>query len=200
MLAPERGHEARGGRKPQFAHGQPRYDRPMLSLLYLVVRALVRLLVSAGQPGRADGSKDLEILVLRHQLRVLQRRRRVAVGCECCLTIAASRSARRSPNTSGSASLSEPRSGSRPTSKPQLPERLGAAFRLRRVGEQFSRSGMRPIAGHGPDVARLCRGEGGDHLADEACDRLGGASVDVPIGRELREDGTTESAARDGAD
>ncbi|HEY8869811.1 MAG TPA: hypothetical protein VIM30_10515 [Candidatus Limnocylindrales bacterium] len=45
----------------------------MLSLLYLVVRALVRLLVSAGQPGRADGSKDLEILVLRHQLRVLQR-------------------------------------------------------------------------------------------------------------------------------
>ena len=45
----------------------------MLSLLYLVVRALVGLLVSAGQPGRADGSKDLEILVLRHQLRVLQR-------------------------------------------------------------------------------------------------------------------------------
>ncbi len=37
----------------------------MLSLLYLVVRAIVRLLVSAGQPGRADGSKDLEILVLR---------------------------------------------------------------------------------------------------------------------------------------
>ncbi|HEY8636801.1 MAG TPA: hypothetical protein VIL81_05995 [Candidatus Limnocylindrales bacterium] len=45
----------------------------MLSLLYLVVRALVRLLVSAGQPGRADRFKDLEILVLRHQLRVLQR-------------------------------------------------------------------------------------------------------------------------------
>lgn len=45
----------------------------MLSLLYLVVRAIVRLLVSAGQPDRADGSKDLEILVLRHQLRVLQR-------------------------------------------------------------------------------------------------------------------------------
>jgi len=36
----------------------------MLSLLYLVVRALVRLLISSGQPGRADGSKDLEILVL----------------------------------------------------------------------------------------------------------------------------------------
>src|SRR5450759_1057047 len=46
----------------------------MWSLLYLVVRALVRLLVSAGQPGQDDGSKDLEILVLRHQLRVLQRR------------------------------------------------------------------------------------------------------------------------------
>ena len=45
----------------------------MWSLLYLVVRALVRLLVSAGRPGRADGSKDLEILVLRHQLRVPQR-------------------------------------------------------------------------------------------------------------------------------
>ena len=45
----------------------------MLFLLYLVVRALVRLLVSSGQRGRDDGSKDLEILVLRHQLRVLQR-------------------------------------------------------------------------------------------------------------------------------
>src|SRR5664279_3790426 len=45
----------------------------MLSLVYLVARTLVRLLVSAGPAGRADGSKDLEILVLRHQLRVLQR-------------------------------------------------------------------------------------------------------------------------------
>src|SRR5450756_223668 len=45
----------------------------MWSLLYLVARALVRLLVSAGQPGQDDGSKDLELLVLRHQLRVLQR-------------------------------------------------------------------------------------------------------------------------------
>jgi hypothetical protein len=45
----------------------------MWSLLYLVVRALVGFLVSAGQPGRGDGSKDLEILVLRHQLWVLQR-------------------------------------------------------------------------------------------------------------------------------
>ena len=45
----------------------------MWSLLYLVVRALVRLLVSGGQRNRDGGAKDLEILVLRHQLRVLQR-------------------------------------------------------------------------------------------------------------------------------
>src|SRR5665647_3960141 len=45
----------------------------MLSLLYLVVRALVGFLVGGGQQGRDDGGKDLEILVLRHQLRVLQR-------------------------------------------------------------------------------------------------------------------------------
>jgi hypothetical protein len=45
----------------------------MWSLLYLVARSLVRLLVIAGPAGRADGSKDLEILVLRHQLRVLER-------------------------------------------------------------------------------------------------------------------------------
>ena len=45
----------------------------MWSLLYLVARALVRLLVGGGQQGQDDGSKDLEILVFRHQLRVLQR-------------------------------------------------------------------------------------------------------------------------------
>src|SRR5664280_1072555 len=45
----------------------------MWSLLYLVARTLVCLFVIAGPAGRADGSKDLEILVLRHQLRVLQR-------------------------------------------------------------------------------------------------------------------------------
>ncbi|HMC03476.1 MAG TPA: helix-turn-helix domain-containing protein, partial [Cellulomonadaceae bacterium] len=45
----------------------------MWSLLYLVVRALVRLVVGAGQHGRDEHAKDLEILVLRHQLRVLQR-------------------------------------------------------------------------------------------------------------------------------
>ena len=42
----------------------------MLLLLYLVVRVLARLL---GASGEDDHAKDLEILVLRHQLRVLQR-------------------------------------------------------------------------------------------------------------------------------
>ncbi len=50
-----------------------RYDRPMWSLLSLVARAFVRILTSAREPGRDDGAKDLEILVLRHQLRVLRR-------------------------------------------------------------------------------------------------------------------------------
>src|SRR5664279_4993041 len=45
----------------------------MWSLLYLVIRSLVRLLASADQRGKEDHAKDLEILVLRHQLRVLQR-------------------------------------------------------------------------------------------------------------------------------
>jgi hypothetical protein len=43
----------------------------MLFLLYLVVRVLARLLGASGQD---DGAKDLEILVLRHQLRVLRRK------------------------------------------------------------------------------------------------------------------------------
>jgi transposase InsO family protein len=45
----------------------------MWSLLCLVVRTLVRLLVSGGRPDRDDGAKDVEILVLSHQLRVLKR-------------------------------------------------------------------------------------------------------------------------------
>lgn len=49
------------------------YDRPMWPLLYLVARSLVRILISARPPGHDHGAKDLEILVLRHQLRVLQR-------------------------------------------------------------------------------------------------------------------------------
>ena len=45
----------------------------MWYLLYLVARALVHLLVRSGRPDRDGGAKDLEILVLRHQLRVLHR-------------------------------------------------------------------------------------------------------------------------------
>src|SRR6266568_2904469 len=43
----------------------------MLFLLSLAIQALARLLVHRGKD---DGSKDLEILVLRHQLRVLRRK------------------------------------------------------------------------------------------------------------------------------
>ena len=59
---------------PDSCSDHHRYDRLMWSLVYLVARTLVRLLVIGGQQGQDDGSKDLEILVLRHQLRVLQRR------------------------------------------------------------------------------------------------------------------------------
>ena len=45
----------------------------MWSLPYLVVRALVRLLASGGRGRDDERSKDLEIFVLRHQLRVLRR-------------------------------------------------------------------------------------------------------------------------------
>ena len=47
------------------------YHAAMVFLLCLVVRAFARLL--AGHRGE-DGAKDLEILVLRHQVRVLKRR------------------------------------------------------------------------------------------------------------------------------
>ncbi len=43
----------------------------MLFVLWLIVRLLTRLLVL---PNTDDGTKDLEILVLRHQLRVLRRK------------------------------------------------------------------------------------------------------------------------------
>ena len=45
----------------------------MWSLLYLVIRTLVRLIVIGDLRQRDEHAKDLEILVLRHQLRVLQR-------------------------------------------------------------------------------------------------------------------------------
>ena len=45
----------------------------MWSVLYLLIRALVALIIGTSRCDRDDGAKDLEILVLRHQLRVLQR-------------------------------------------------------------------------------------------------------------------------------
>ena len=45
----------------------------MWSLVYLLIRTLVALIVGTGRRDRDDGAMDLEILVLRHQLRVLQR-------------------------------------------------------------------------------------------------------------------------------
>ena len=45
----------------------------MWSLIYLVARTLIHLLINARLPDQDDGAKDLEILVLRHQLRVLRR-------------------------------------------------------------------------------------------------------------------------------
>jgi putative transposase len=45
----------------------------MWPLLYLLIRTLVARIIGTRQPGHDDGAKELEILVLRHQLRVLQR-------------------------------------------------------------------------------------------------------------------------------
>jgi len=47
----------------------------LLSLVYLAVRRLLRLLTAGGD--RDDVARDVEILVLRHQLRVLSRGRRL---------------------------------------------------------------------------------------------------------------------------
>ena len=45
----------------------------MWSLVYLLIRTLVAILMRTSRHDRDGGAKDLEILVLRHQLRVLQR-------------------------------------------------------------------------------------------------------------------------------
>ena len=45
----------------------------MWSLLYLLIRTIVARIIGTGRRGHNDGAKDLEILVLRHQLRVLRR-------------------------------------------------------------------------------------------------------------------------------
>ena len=51
----------------------------LLSLVYLAVRRLLRLLALGDD--RADLARDIEILVLRHQLQVLSRGRRIP----CCV-------------------------------------------------------------------------------------------------------------------
>ena len=58
---------------PDSRSDHHRYDRLMWSLFYLVIRTLVRLIVIGDLRQRDEHAKDLEILVLRHQLRVLQR-------------------------------------------------------------------------------------------------------------------------------
>ena len=45
----------------------------MWSLVYLLIRTIVARIIGTGRRGHDGGAKDLEILVLRHQLRVLQR-------------------------------------------------------------------------------------------------------------------------------
>jgi len=47
----------------------------LLSLLYFALRRLLRLLTASGD--RDDVARDVELLVLRHQLRVLSRGRRL---------------------------------------------------------------------------------------------------------------------------
>ena len=62
----------------------------LLSLVYFAVRHLSRLLTARRDPD--DVARDVEILVLRHQLRVLSRGRRVPLGrCDRILLAAASR-------------------------------------------------------------------------------------------------------------
>ena len=60
------------------------------SLLYFAVRRFLRLLTSVDD--RADAARDIEILVLRHQLCVLSRGRRLSLRrCDRILLAAASR-------------------------------------------------------------------------------------------------------------
>src|SRR5664280_1364737 len=70
---PDKLADARGGRKPRFMLRSARYDRLMWSLVYLLMRTLVAFMIGTRKRGRDEHAKDLEILVLRHQLRVLQR-------------------------------------------------------------------------------------------------------------------------------
>ena len=50
----------------------------LLSLLYFALRRLLRLLTASGD--RDEAAREIEILVLRHQRRVLSRGRRLRLG------------------------------------------------------------------------------------------------------------------------
>ncbi len=59
-----------GGAMPIRVVTRTPYHPPMLFILWLVVRLLTRVLVL---PGADEATKDLQILVLQQQLRVLRR-------------------------------------------------------------------------------------------------------------------------------
>ena len=59
----------------------------LLSLLYFAVRRLLHLLTANGEPDLV--ARDVEVLVLRHQLRVLSRGRRVPLGRQDRILLAA---------------------------------------------------------------------------------------------------------------
>jgi hypothetical protein len=61
----------------------------LLSLVYFVVRCLLRLLTRSGE--RDDAAREIEILVLRHQLRVLVRGRRTPLRRRDRILLAAAR-------------------------------------------------------------------------------------------------------------
>jgi len=50
----------------------------LLSLLYFALRRLLRLLTASGD--RDDAARDVELMVLPHQLHVLSRGRRLRLG------------------------------------------------------------------------------------------------------------------------
>ena len=60
----------------------------LLSLVYFAVRRLLRLLAGGGKPDDA-AAREIEILVLRHQLRVLARGRRLRLSRPDRLLLAA---------------------------------------------------------------------------------------------------------------
>ena len=59
----------------------------LLSLLYFAVRRLLRLLTRGSEPD--DAAREIEILVLRHQLRVFARGRRMPLRRRDCVLLTA---------------------------------------------------------------------------------------------------------------